>query len=180
MRSHPWKPGAARPRGRCGVAVAAAVVAVGLLVAVPARAQERPPTVEHLDAGTVLPADLPFSEAVRLGGTLYLSGMVGVAPGTDSLVAGGIRAETRRTMENIGAVLRAHGSSRARVVKCTVFLADIGQWDAFNEVYRTYFEAPYPARSALGADGLALDARVEVDCVAAVGDGGSAGREGGR
>lgn len=139
--------------------------------AAPLRAQERAPEVEYLNAGTVLPSGLPFSEAVRLDGTLFLSGMVGVVPGTDTLVAGGIAPETRQTMENIEAVLRAHGSSLDRVVKCTVFLADIGEWDAFNQVYTTFFSPPYPARSALGADGLALDARVEVECMAAVGPG---------
>lgn len=139
-------------------------------------AQERPPGVEYLDAGTVLPSDLPFSEAVRLGESLYLSGMVGVVPGTDTLVAGGIGPEARRTMENIRAVLEAHGSSLERVVKCTVFLADIGEWDAFNRVYREFFDDPYPARSALGASGLALDARVEVECIAAAGSTGDPAR----
>lgn len=141
----------------------------GLAAAGPVRGQERPPAVEYLDAGTVLPSDLPFSEAVRLGGTLYLSGMVGVVPGTDTLVSGGIRAEARRTMENIRAVLEAHGSSLERVAKCTVFMDEIAEWDAFNEVYRSFFEDPFPARSALGADGLALGARVEVECIAAAG-----------
>lgn len=163
--------GSTTSRRRAAVPTALFVLVAGGLPAVgpdPARAQERPPEVEYLNAGTVLPADLPFSEAVRVGGTLYLSGMVGVVPGTDSLVAGGIAAETRQTMENIRAVLRAHGSSLDRVFKCTVFLADIGEWGAFNEVYRGFFAAPYPARSALGADGLALGARVEVECLAAV------------
>lgn len=144
-----------------------ALLAAALLAA-PAAAQEGAPDVEYLNAGTVLPADLPFSEAVRVDDMLYLSGMVGVVPGTDSLAAGGIAPESRQTLENIEAVLEAHGSSLERVVKCTVFLADIGEWDAFNRVYRTFFSAPYPARSALGADGLALDARVEVECMATV------------
>lgn len=174
MRRRPPVPGPPAPPLRPGAGAAAVLLLLAALAASaaeppPAEAQDRAPRVEHLDAGTVLPAGLPFSEAVRVGGTLYLSGMVGVVPGTDSLAAGGIRAEARQTLENIGAVLRAHGSSLERVVKCTVFLADIAEWDAFNEVYRAYFEAPYPARSALGADGLALDARVEVECVAAAG-----------
>lgn len=157
----------------------AAVAAATLALAAPASAQEAEgdtdaragdaPEVRHLDAGTVLPADLPFSEAVAVDGMLYLSGMVGVLPGTTRLVEGGIEAESRQTMENIRAVLEAHGSSMDRVVKCTVFLADIGEWDAFNSVYREFFDAPYPARSALGASGLALDARVEVECMAAAG-----------
>lgn len=155
------------PARRAAVAVLLLAVAGGWAEDGPA--QEHPPEVEYLDAGTVLPADLPFSEAVRLDGTLYLSGMVGVVPGTDTLSAGGIEPEARQTMRNIRAVLEAHGSSLERVVKCTVFLADIGEWDAFNRVYREFFEDPHPARSALGASGLALDARVEVECIAAAG-----------
>jgi reactive intermediate/imine deaminase len=110
---------------------------------------------------------LPFSSAVRVGNTLYLSGNLGNVPGSNELVTGGIREETRQTMENMKAVLEQFGSSMDRVVKCTVFLADIGEWGAMNEVYRTYFSKP-PARSALGASGLALNARVEIECIATV------------
>ena len=109
----------------------------------------------------------PFSEAVRVGDVLYLSGQIGTAPGTGALVPGGIGPEAVQTLDNIKAVLERHGSSLDRVVKCTVFLADIRDWPAFNEVYRRYFSRPYPARSALGASGLALGARVEVECIAA-------------
>jgi len=84
------------------------------------------------------------------------------------LVAGGIENETRQTMENIKTSLEAHGYSLNDLVKCTVMLADISEWTKFNEVYRTYFTDHFPARSALGANGLALGARVEVECVAAV------------
>jgi 2-iminobutanoate/2-iminopropanoate deaminase len=109
---------------------------------------------------------LPFSEAVRVGNTLYLSGQVGTAPGTLELVPGGALAEARQVMENIKAVLGRHGSSLDHVVKCTVFLADMKDWPAFNDVYRQYFKKNLPARSALGANGLALGARVEVECIA--------------
>ena len=126
------------------------------------------PLVEHYDGGTALPADLPFSEAVRVGDVVFLSGMVGVRPGTLELVPGGMAAEARQTMENIAAVLEANGYALRDLVKCTVMLEDIGEWGAFNEVYQSFFTAPYPARSALGADGLALGARVEVECIAAV------------
>ena len=127
-----------------------------------------PPKVEFLNPGTVLPQGLPFSEAVRVDGTLYLSGMVGIEPGTAKLVAGGIEAESRRTMDNIRMTLEAHGASMADVVKCTVMLADIAEWSTFNGIYETYFEGRYPARSALGANGLALGARIEVECIAVV------------
>lgn len=125
-------------------------------------------SVEFLNPGTVLPDGLPFSEAVRVNNTLYLSGMVGVKPGTIELVPGGIEAESHRTMENIRMTLKAHGASMDDVVKCTVMLADISEWGTFNEIYKTYFNDRYPARSALGANGLALGARIEVECIAVV------------
>jgi len=111
---------------------------------------------------------LPFSEAVRVDHMLYLSGQLGFDSKTSSLVDGGIAAETRQTMENIKAVLEKHGSSMAEVVKCTVFLADINEWAAMNEVYITYFPSDPPARSALGSSGLALGARTEIECMATV------------
>ena len=110
---------------------------------------------------------LPFSSAVQVDNTLYMSGNLGNVPGKLELVPGGIEAETRQTMENIKVVAEQFGSSMDRVVKCTVFLADMEEWGAMNEVYRTYFKNP-PARSAFGANGLALDARVEIDCIAIV------------
>ncbi len=110
---------------------------------------------------------LPFSSAVRVDNTLYLSGNVGNVPGTLDLVPGGIQGETRQTLDNIKAVAEQFGSSMDRIVKCTVFLADISEWGAMNEVYSTYFKNP-PARSALGANGLALNARVEIECIATI------------
>lgn len=110
--------------------------------------------------------NLPFSEAVVVGDTIYLSGQIGNLPGKPELAPGGIQGEARQAMENIGAVLAANGSSFDRVVKCTVMLADIADWPAFNEVYATYFEGTFPARSAFAASGLALGAKVEVTCSA--------------
>jgi 2-iminobutanoate/2-iminopropanoate deaminase len=109
---------------------------------------------------------LPFSEAVRAGDFLFVSGQIGSAPGTAEPVPGGIAAESRRAMENVREVLRRRGASLHDVVKFTVYLADIGEWSAFNEVYRRFFGERFPARSALGASGLAKGARVELDCVA--------------
>ena len=109
---------------------------------------------------------LPFSEAVRVGNMLYLSGQLG----TDSsgrLVSGGIRAETRQALNNIAAALERRGFSLDQVVKCTVMLADIGEWAAMNEVYLTFFRSHRPARSAFGTSGLALGARLELECIAA-------------
>ncbi|MGA9420894.1 MAG: Rid family detoxifying hydrolase, partial [Rhodanobacteraceae bacterium] len=110
---------------------------------------------------------LPFSEAVRSGPLLFLSGQIGVRPGTLELVPGGIEPQTRQAMENIKAVLARQHASFDDVVKCTAFLADMREWPAFNSVYRTFFSTHFPARSAFGATGLALGARVEIECVAA-------------
>lgn len=113
---------------------------------------------------------LPFSAAVRVGEMLYLSGQLGT-DSTGTLVRGGIEPETRQTMENIRAVLEANGSSMDRVVKCLVMLADMAEWGAMNRVYVTFFPDHLPARSAMGASGLALGARVEIECLAVTGGG---------
>ena len=112
--------------------------------------------------------DFPFSEAVAYGGVLYLSGDIGT--GSDGkLVEGGIGPESRQTMENIKATLSRYGLSMGDIIKCTVFLADISEWPTFNEIYAGYFEkGRYPARSALAASGLALGARIELECMAAM------------
>jgi reactive intermediate/imine deaminase len=122
--------------------------------------------VTHHNGGGVMPEGLPFTPAVRVDDTLYLSGQVGVKPGTLELVPGGIEAEARQTMENVRAVVEANGLTMADIVKCTVMLEDISEWGTFNEIYVEYFDAPFPARSAFGADGLALGARAEVECLA--------------
>ena len=120
------------------------------------------PFVEYLNPGGG--QNYPFSDAVRVGDWLILSGRIG----TDSsgkLVSGGIQAETKQTMEAIGAVLRAHGASFDNVVKCTVMLTDMKEWPAMNEIYRGYFKTDrMPARSALGVNALALGAQVEIEC----------------
>jgi 2-iminobutanoate/2-iminopropanoate deaminase len=113
---------------------------------------------------------LPFSSAVRVDDVLFLSGQIGVQPGSRELVPGGIAEETRQTMENIKAVLEYAGSSLDRVVKCTVFLADMADYALMNSVYASFFPTDPPARSALGTNGLALGAAVEIECLALVGD----------
>jgi 2-iminobutanoate/2-iminopropanoate deaminase len=123
-------------------------------------------TVEYFKTGKIASATLPFSEAVKVNDTLYISGTIGNIPGTVKLVPGGIKEEARQTMDNIKAILEAHGYTMRDLVKCTVMLADISEWPTFNDLYKTYFVDKYPARSALGANGLALGARVEVDCIA--------------
>ncbi len=111
---------------------------------------------------------LPFSSAVRVDNMIYLSGVIGTDPGGALRpVEGGIQAETRRAMEIISEELKTFGSSMDRIVKCTIFLADIAEWAAMNDIYVMYFDTP-PARSALGANGLALNARMEIECIAVV------------
>jgi len=122
--------------------------------------------VEHYSSNPDM--QLPFSDAVRVGNMLYLSGKIGNIPGTAQLAEGGIAGETRQTLENIKYSLERYGSSLSEVVKCTVFLADIAEWSAMNEVYVTYFPVNPPARSVLGTSGLALGARVEIECLAAM------------
>ena len=114
-------------------------------------------------------AGLPFSPAVRVGNIIYLSGQIGNRIGTREVVPGGVAAETRQTLENIRVILQAAGSTMDRVVKCTVFLADIADYAAMNEVYATYFPAAPPARSTVAGSGLALVAQVEIECFATAG-----------
>ena len=100
---------------------------------------------------------------------LYLSGMLGNRPG-GGLAEGGVQAETRQALENIGRTLENAGSSMNHVVKCMVFMEDMSQWPAMNEVYVTFFPERLPARSAFGSTGLALGAALEIECLATVGD----------
>ncbi len=132
-------------------------------LAAPALAAE----VTHHSSGAFEGKGLPFTEAVEVNGLVFLSGQIGARPGTLELAEGGMEAEARQTMDNIGATLIAADLTFADVVKCTVMLADMADWPAFNAVYVEYFEAPYPARSAFGANGLALGGRLEVECIAA-------------
>lgn len=123
--------------------------------------------VEWLNPPGTDTSNRPYSTAVRVDNMLYLSGALGIVPGTRALAEGGIQEETRQTLENISASLQMFGSSMDRVVKCTVFLADIAEWGAMNEVYITFFPNK-PARSAVGNIGLGLDARIEIECMAVI------------
>jgi 2-iminobutanoate/2-iminopropanoate deaminase len=142
------------------------ILALGVLAGVAAGlpAQER--QVIH---GPGAVQGLPFSPAVRVGNLIFLSGQIGNVPGTRQLVPGGIAGETRQAMENLRAVLATAGSSLERAVKCTVFLADIADYAAMNEVYASFFPTDPPARSTVAGSGLALGARVEVECIAVAG-----------
>jgi len=108
----------------------------------------------------------PYSQAVRAGQLLFLSGQVPLDPITGHMVEGDIAAQTRRVFENLRAVLEAGGRSFADVVRTTVFLADMNDFGAMNEVYGQYFTAPYPARATVQVARLPRDARVEIDLIA--------------
>lgn len=123
--------------------------------------------VEWLNAPGAENMDLPFSSAVRVDNLLFMSGEIGYDREVGALVEGGIQPETQKTLENISQTLETFGSSMDKVVKCTVFLADISEWAAMNEIYVTFFPNK-PARSALGVNGLALNARTEIECIAVV------------
>jgi reactive intermediate/imine deaminase len=145
-----------------------AAFGVSTTVALAADKPQLPPA-EYLSSEQTLKANLPFSEAVRVGDTLYLSGVLGFSPGTRTLVPGGIEGQTRQVMDTIKQVLERNGSSLDRVVKCTVMMADMSEWAKMNAIYVTYFTKHFPARSALGVNGLALGAQVEIECIATVG-----------
>ena len=122
--------------------------------------------VEVLRSRAVLPEGLPFPDGVRVGNLVVMSGQLGIVPGTLKLVAGGIEAETRQTFENLRLALTAHGLSLSDVVRVQVMLADMSEWQRFNVVYLEFFPDAAPARSAFGANGLALNARVEIEVFA--------------
>jgi len=117
-----------------------------------------------------LPRALPFSSVVRGGDTLYVSGNLGNVPGKFELVAGGVAAQTRQALDNIRESLAVAGSSLDRVVKCTVFLADMADFQAMNEAYREFFPIDPPARTTVGVKALAMNARVEIECIALAGN----------
>ena len=145
-----------------------AVIATGALVMTnPADAQTRP-AIEHYGRPVQNGQPLPFSDAVRVGDTLYLSGQLGI--GADGKLPDGIEAQTKQALENIGGILKRAGVGYPDVFHCTAMLSDMANWPAFNKVYVTYFpEGKRPARSAFGASGLALGALIELECQAYVG-----------
>lgn len=129
-------------------------------------ASEKPSSeVEFLNSKPAS-ARLPFSEAVRVGNTLYLSGQIGFNQETGKLASGGFKAETHQTLTNIKNTLEKYGASTKDVFKCLVMLTDINDFAEFNKIYTQYFTPPYPARSAFSVKELALGSLVEVECIA--------------
>ena len=108
----------------------------------------------------------PYSPAIRAGQLLFVSGQVPIDPATGNMIEGDIAAQTRRVLDNVGALLTAGGRSFGDVVRTTVFLADMNDFAAVNAVYGTYFSEPYPARATVQVSRLPKDARVEIDVIA--------------
>jgi len=150
----------------------AAALAVGCTAQAPSAPPPGPAPVASSVApefvNVVEPWPFPFSSAVRAGDLIFVSGQIGteMVNGQPALVSGGVEAETRQTLENIKTTLARAGSSMEKVVKCSVMMADMAEWPRMNTIYATYFPGPKPARAAWGANGLALNARVEIECIA--------------
>ena len=150
------------------------VTTLALGLATPLAAQEHAEMAEMMHSVEYLGGGANFSEAVRVGNVLYLSGKLGTVPG-EGLVEGGIIPETEQTLRNIADALERYGSSMDEVVKCTVFLADIADFRDMTQTYRNFFPNNRPARSAVAVGALVLDAAVEIECIATVGLPGSGG-----
>lgn len=125
-------------------------------------------TIEFYNSDKHQSANLPFSESVRVGNIIFLSGQIGMKSDGSGLVSGGIQAETRQTMLNMQSTLKQQGLDLSNIVKCTVFLADMNEWSKMNEVYTEIFGEHRPARSAFGVNGVALGGSLEMECIAAI------------
>ena len=145
-----------------------AATALLMLAATGAAAQPARPAVEYFPAPPIGGNPAPFSTAVRVGDVLYLSGAIGIRP--DGTLPEGFEAQAKQTMENVGAALKTRGLGWGDVFKCTVMIDNMADWPKFNTIYVPYFPAgKLPARSAFGADGLALGALLELECMAYAG-----------
>jgi len=125
--------------------------------------------IEHFSSEQTIKQDFPFSDAVRVDNTIYISGMIG-EDNNGNLVEGGIVPEAHTVMKTMGNILAHFNLGYDDVVKCLVMIDDISEWSMFNSVYVQYFDKPYPARSAFGADGLAGNASFELECIAYIRD----------
>lgn len=156
---------------RIAAIAAGALFMTGSAHAAPAKSPVKPPAkppVERLGRPGLNGKVLPFSDAVRVGEVMYLSGQIGV--GSDGKVPQGIEAQTKLAMDNVGAILKRAGLAYGDVFHCTAFLSDMKNWPAFNKAYLSYFEVgKLPARSAVGVNGLALGALLEIECQAYAG-----------
>lgn len=148
---------------RRAVPVTLVLLALPACAAAPDAGRPTPEVIAPADARL---GDLPFSPGVRAGDFIFLSGALGTRPGTTELVSDDVGDQTRQTLANLQAVLRAAGSGLGDVVKCTVFLVDMADYGAMNDVYARVWPGAPPARSTVAGSGLALDAKVEIECIA--------------
>lgn len=156
-----WKAGAA-----C-LSVAAALSLGGcVMVDADEVTTHRAPSIEHFVGVAKVGMDLPFSKAVRVDNTLYLSGELGIDPATNELVPGGTGPETTQIFKNIERTLAEFDADLSDIVKCTVFLGDMQAFGEMNAAYSAALPSPKPARSTLGANGLGLNAALEIECLA--------------
>jgi 2-iminobutanoate/2-iminopropanoate deaminase len=179
LRLRPRRRGSgSRVRSRPGTVLAlaasilTAVLAVGCDANAPGAVMELGPDAAPAQAPQVIETDRapaaigPYSQGILVGSTLYLAGQIALDPETNEMVAGGIEAETHRVMQNLGAVLEAAGFDFEDVVQSQVFLADLEDFQAMNEVYGEYFSEPYPTRATVQVARLPRDALVEIQLVA--------------
>lgn len=110
----------------------------------------------------------PYSQAIQVGNTVYISGQIPIDPSTSKMVDGGIEVETKRVLENIKAIVKASGGEMANIVKTTILLADMNDFSKVNEVYESYFSPPFPARATFQVSRLPRDARVEIEAIAQI------------
>ena len=121
---------------------------------------------ELITSRTSAPAIGPYSPGLKVGHLLFLSGQIPLDPATGQVVEGDIRAQTTRVMENLGEILKAGGADYSKVVRTTIFLTDLSDFAVVNEIYATYFTAPYPARATVQVARLPKEVRVEIDAIA--------------
>jgi 2-iminobutanoate/2-iminopropanoate deaminase len=121
---------------------------------------------ELITSRTSAPAIGPYSPGLKIGNLLFLSGQIPLDPATGQVVEGDIRAQTTRVMQNLGEILKAGGADYSQVVRTTIFLTDLSDFAVVNEVYATYFSAPYPARATVQVARLPREVRVEIDAIA--------------
>jgi 2-iminobutanoate/2-iminopropanoate deaminase len=123
---------------------------------------------EPITSSTSAPAIGPYSPGLKVGNLLFLSGQIPLDPATGQVVAGDIRAQTTRVLQNLGEILKAGGADFSNVVRTTIFLTDLTDFAVVNEVYATYFSAPYPARATVQVARLPRDVKVEIDAIAVI------------
>jgi reactive intermediate/imine deaminase len=141
---------------------------ITILITFHVNAHDTKDNIQYYNSKEQAKLNLPFSEAVQVGNIVFLAGQLGMDVTQGKLVEGGIKPETKQAMENIKNTLKGLNLNMNNIVKCTVMLADIKEWQAFNEVYTSYFNKPFPARSAFAASGLGFNARLEIECIAAI------------